>query len=395
MINMVEEFDKAKAEKYVSDSGILNVVVQQVPRKPEILPNGSVMFSGIVGYDITLDAIKPYLNTPSQIITDSIGGSLFEAYRIRDYIKTIAPDTVIGVVGYCASAATVMLLGAKRENRWSSENSRFLIHYPTNKSAGDASTLFSDAAQLKKEEDAIVEMYSVEFGKSIEEIRAIMHPEKIMNPVEAKQLGLIGEIKGNGESTKGEEPIINNNENEKKEEMEKAEAKKALNMLAKAFNDIKSFFGPSNLVLQDVTGVELDFGPDVTSEEQIVVGITGVTANGAAAEGDYVMPDGRTMKFTAGELMEIMPAQEDNQVEQLTAENNALKEEVANLKKENGILAQKNTEAFAKVKNIETEFNKFKNEFSQEDKIEHDAPPAAANGGENKKQFVYNGKKRK
>ena len=90
--------------------------------------------------------------------------------------------------------------------------------------------------------------------------------------------------------------------------------------------------------------------------------------------------------------MEIMPAQEDGQVEQLTAENTALKEEVANLKKENGILAQKNAEAFAKVKNIETEFNKFKNEFSQEDKIEHDAPPA---GGKNsgKSKFSYKPKK--
>lgn len=382
------KFDKAKAEQLLAANDIKNFFFFFEENGFIDMPDGSVMISGEVGWDITLDRVKPYLDEGRRIIVDSPGGSLWEGLRIYDYIKEFTPNAAIGVLGLCASAITLPLVAAKKENRSASGNSRLLIHNPWTFSVGDAETLRIDAEILQVEEDNLVAIYSRELGKTPEEIKARMKPERIMTSQEAFDFGIIGEIKGNGEPIKVEEPTINNNENEKKEEMEKAEAKKALNVLAKAFNDIKSFFGPSNLVLQDVNGVELDFGPDVTSEEQIIVGIKGVTANGQPAEGDYVMPDGRTMKFTAGELMEIMPAQEDDQVEQLTAENTALKEEVANLKKENGILAKKNAEAFAKVKNIETEFNKFKNEFSQEDRIANNAPPA---GGQNsgKSKFSY------
>jgi len=383
-----KKFDKAKAEQLLAANDIKNFFFFFDENEFVDMPDGSVMISGEVGFDITLDRVKPYLDEGRRIIVDSPGGSLWEGLRIYDYIKEFTPDAAVGVLGLCASAITLPLIAAKKENRSASGNSRLLIHNPWTFSVGDAETLRIDAEMLQVEEDNLVAIYSRELGKTPEEIKARMKPERIMTSQEAFDFGIIGEIKGNGEPTKVDEPIINNNENEKKEEMEKAEAKKALNVLAKAFNDIKSFFGPSNLVLQDVTGVELDFGPDVTSDEQIVVGIKGVTANGQPAEGDYTMPDERTLKFTAGELMEIVLPVDDSEIEQLTAENSALKEEVANLKKENGILAQKNTEAFAKVKNIETEFNKFKNEFSQEDKIEHDAPTS---GGQNsgKEKFSY------
>lgn len=386
------KFDKAKAEQLLAANDIKNFFFFFDENQFIDMPDGSVMISGEVGFDITLDRIKPYLDEGRRIIVDSPGGSLWEGLKIYDYIKEFTPDAAIGVLGLCASAATLPLISAKKENRSGSGNSRFLIHNPWAFAVGDAETLRLESDVLQVEEDNLIAIYSRELGKTPEEIKARMKPEMIMNPKEAFDFGIIGEIKGNGEPTKVDEPIINNNEN-KKQEMEKAEAKKALNVLAKAFNDIKSFFGPSNLVLQDVNGVELDFGPDVTSEEQIVVGITGVTANGQPAEGDYTMPNGNVLKFTAGTLNEIALPADDSEVEQLTADNAALKQEVENLKKENGILAQKNAEAFAKVKNIETEFNKFKNEFSKDDSVPLDGGAASPKNETPKTKFSYKPKK--
>lgn len=391
------KFDKTKAEQLLAANDIQNFFFFFDENEFVDMPDGSVMISGEVGFDITLERLKPYLDEGRRIILDSGGGSLWSGLKIYDYIKEFTPDANIGVLGMCASATTLPLVAAKKENRSASMNSRLLIHNPWTFAMGDASELRIKSEELQFEEDNLVSIYVKELGKTVEEIKAQMKPEKMMSSQNALDFGLIGEIKGTGEPAKVDEPVIvDKNKNEKKEEMEKAEAKKALGVLAKAFNDIKSFFGPSNLMLQDVNGVEIDFGPDVTSEEQIVVGIKGVTANGAQAEGDYVMPDGRTLKFTAGELTEIVPAQaDDSPVEQLTTENKALKTEIENLKKENVKLAKKSSDAFAKTTDIEKKFNDFKNEFSKDDKIELDTPPSGGDDPENKKVFVYNGKKRK
>ena len=390
MIVMGEKFDKAKAEKYVIDSGIQNVTVQAKPNEPEELPNGSIMFSGIVGYDITLESIKPYLNKGVDIVTDSIGGSLFEAYRIKDYIKTIAPETVIGVVGYCASAATIILLGAKKENRWSSENSRFLIHYPTNKSVGDASTLLADAIELKKEEDEIVSMYSVEFGLPTEEIRSIMSPEKIMNPKEALLLGLIGEIKGGSvDPLPVDKPKIEN------VEMTEAQVNGFMDKIADGFAKVMNLIKPKAIVLQDVNGVELDFGPDVISEEQVVVGVTGVTANGEQANDTYTFASGKVVVIEAGTVTAVtIPEEEtDAVVEQLQTENALLKQEIVNLKAENSTLAKANSDVNAAATKAFNDFTAFKNQFSKGGSGSAAVPPEEAQATE-KKKFTYNGKKK-
>ena len=381
-------FDKTKAEQLLAANDIKNFFFFFDENEFVDMPDGSVMISGEVGFDITLSRLKPYLDEGRRIIFDSPGGSLWEGLRIYDYIKEFTPDAAIGVLGLCASAITLPLIAAKKENRSASGNSRILIHNPWTFSVGDAETLRLESEALQVEEDNLVAIYARELGKTTEEIKARMKPEKMMTSKEAFDFGIIGEIKGTGEPAKVEPVINNENENKNDEKMDKVKAKKSLDVLAKALNDIKSFFSPSNLVKQDVNGVELDFGSDVTSEEQIVVGITGVTANGAEAEGDYVMPDGRTLKFTAGTLNEIVEPAGNEEVEQLTAENSALKTEIENLKKENVTLAKKSSDTLAKMSDLEKKFNDFKNEFSQEDGKEINTPPSGA-GNPVKSKFSY------
>lgn len=60
-----------------------------------------------------------------------------------------------------------------------------------------------------------------------------------------------------------------------------------------------------NIVLQDVNGKELDFGPEVKSPEELVLGMK-ATLDGRPAEGSFVWPDGTILKFKAGVLSEII-----------------------------------------------------------------------------------------
>ena len=56
--------------------------------------------------------------------------SVYEAFKIYDLIRERQQPTFVNVVGYCYSAASVILLAASAERRTASANSSFLIHSP-------------------------------------------------------------------------------------------------------------------------------------------------------------------------------------------------------------------------------------------------------------------------
>ena len=49
---------------------------------------------------------------PLYIALDSVGGSVYEAFKIYDLIRERQQPTFVNVVGYCYSAASVILLAA-------------------------------------------------------------------------------------------------------------------------------------------------------------------------------------------------------------------------------------------------------------------------------------------
>ena len=67
---------------------------------------------------------------PLYIALDSVGGSVYEAFKIYDLIRERQQPTFVNVVGYCYSAASVILLAASSERRTASANASFLIHSP-------------------------------------------------------------------------------------------------------------------------------------------------------------------------------------------------------------------------------------------------------------------------
>ena len=67
---------------------------------------------------------------PLYIALDSVGGSVYEAFKVYDLIRERQQPTFVNVVGYCYSAASVILLAASAERRTASANASFLIHSP-------------------------------------------------------------------------------------------------------------------------------------------------------------------------------------------------------------------------------------------------------------------------
>ena len=334
-------FDESKATQYLEKQGIKNFFFFFEPNKPVSFGENGIMFSGDIGFDITVNTLMPYLEADNEIILDSFGGDLFEGYKIHDAIKKLNKNPKITIMGIAASSATLPLIAT--ENSHITENSRILIHNPWQWIVeGDDSDFRKAAKELEKEKIKLSKLYSVKTSIPENEILALMTEERWMSAEEAFQKGFVNNFKTENKMTE-------------KQFDEKANS---------FFERIANFFKPKtkNLILQSADGLEINI-PDIDSEDQIEVGITGVTAGGSTANGEYVMPDGRTLVIEAGTIMEIKESEETSESESETTETiEDLKAEIERLKQ-----AQQNAlNAFQSFKNLVKSEVKFEAEEKPE-----------------------------
>ena len=289
------------------------------------------ILQGEIGTEITVKSIEG----KESFMINSPGGSLWHGLAMYDYV--ISKNIEVGVIGLCASAATLPLIASSK--RWGTPNSRYLIHNPSShyfieqKTADD---LNKDAEDLRFEQDRALDLYFKILKKPKEEIQALMDQEKVMDAKEALELGLILEIRDieqdvNPDETKDVKNLYNHF---KMQIMEKNEVKSELSGLRLMIDKIFKMLNPVKmLILQDVTGQELDFGSEIETPEQIVVGVS-ATVSGAPAEGEYTMPSGEVYVFEGGSLTAInQPGVEENaelkkELEDTKIENEILKEEM-------------------------------------------------------------------
>lgn len=366
------EFDEAKAGEYLRNMGVNNFFMFFEPTPPVDIDENTVLFSGDVGFDITLDTVLPVLKEGKAIVFDSFGGDLWEGLKIHDAIKALGVDVEVGILGSCMSAATLPLCAATK--RWTTPNSRLLIHNAWSWVVGDAATLKKEADALAEENLGAAKIYAELTGATVDEMLALMNEERVMRADEMLQRGFVNEIK-----------------NQKTEEMDSKEFEKKLKAQEESImSKIQAFFkkhnAPKNAILQDVAGNEFDFGDETEDLEQVEVGTT-ATLDGAPADGEYPFPNGKTYVFEAGVVTEIRDTEagggNDEEVEELKEEVEALKEE----------LAAVNASYRKQLKAIKAEFNALKNAYNDEPPTLPAGPGGDDPAGKRKNGFVYNGKK--
>lgn len=129
-----------------------------------------------------------YLNSP--------GGEISSGFGIYDTIRFIKPKVKILVTGLAASIATVILLAAEKEFRYSLPNSRLLIHQPLihGNIQGQASDIEIHAKEILKMREKIAELYNKETGQPINRVRRDIERDYWMTSGEALEYGLITKI---------------------------------------------------------------------------------------------------------------------------------------------------------------------------------------------------------
>ena len=140
------------------------------------------------------DDIKMYINSP--------GGDADAGFAIFDMMRFIVPKVKAICAGVAASAAVIILLGAKKENRFSLPNARVLIHQPSTGIHGTAADIQIEATEILKCREKINRLISVETGQAMEKVESDTKRNFWMSAEEALKYGLVRKIIQNSDDLK-------------------------------------------------------------------------------------------------------------------------------------------------------------------------------------------------
>ena len=132
------------------------------------------------------DPIKLYINTP--------GGSADDGFAIFDLIRFIKAPVYNITFGLNASAGTIILLGAGKENRMALPNSRIMIHQPSGGGRGRSSDIEITADEILKLRRRANKLIADECGRTLKQVEKDTDRDYWMSPEEAVEYGLIGSV---------------------------------------------------------------------------------------------------------------------------------------------------------------------------------------------------------
>jgi ATP-dependent Clp protease protease subunit len=293
--------------------------------------------TGVALIDVVSQVKKQPEATAFNVHINSEGGLVDVGFDIYQYLKSLKkPITTIGS-GIVASIATVIFMaGDKRQVR---ENTPFMIHLPWGGSMGTADELEQFADQLRAIEKKIVGFYTKALNVQEQAIMPLLKNETWLT---GRQLAALG-FTTSRQVKAAAKAFINPNST-----MRGTFTDNDRHWMEGLFTKVLGKFKSAhilNKVVQDATGAELDF-TDLPDDAVIEVGAT-ATVDGSPAEGEYLMPDGYTFVFTAGELTEIIEPEEDTEAASLRTENKALKRQLNTIKSEVLALKRQVTSKFS------------------------------------------------
>ncbi|MEZ7891859.1 MAG: ATP-dependent Clp protease proteolytic subunit [Candidatus Wallbacteria bacterium] len=133
-------------------------------------------------------------NDPIKVLINSQGGHVEAGDTIHDVLKFVKPEVIMIGTGWVASAGITIYLAAKKENRYSLPNTRYLIHQPSGGAYGQATDIGIEAAEIIKMRQRVNKIISDGTGQSIEKITKDTDRNFWLNAEEAKEYGIVKHI---------------------------------------------------------------------------------------------------------------------------------------------------------------------------------------------------------
>jgi ATP-dependent Clp protease, protease subunit len=133
---------------------------------------------------------------PITMLLNSPGGSVSDGFAIYDMMRFIQPEVRVVCTGLAASIATVILMGAPKEHRTATPNTKLLIHqvYLPGVVRGQASDLEITAKDLLLTRKRINDLLAEETGQKLERIEKDTNRDYWMTADEAVEYGLLSRV---------------------------------------------------------------------------------------------------------------------------------------------------------------------------------------------------------
>ncbi|MEM7198677.1 MAG: ATP-dependent Clp protease proteolytic subunit [Planctomycetota bacterium] len=131
---------------------------------------------------------------PITVMINSPGGSADSGFAIYDMLRFVRAPVITVVNGLCASAGILIQLATAKERRFSTPESRFLIHQPSTAGFGTASDLDITAREVLKLRQRYNRIISDATGQDPERVLEDARRDFWLNADEAKEYGLISKV---------------------------------------------------------------------------------------------------------------------------------------------------------------------------------------------------------
>ena len=161
----------------------------------------TVLVTGEVNQELAEKVISQLLlldadsQEPIRVFITSNGGHVDSGFAIHDVLRFVRSEVISIGAGWVASIAVPILFGAaKKENRLSLPNTRFLIHQPSGGALGPAADIRIEAQEILKIRTKLNDMIAEETGQTAERIAKDSDRNFWMSADEAKDYGLISRI---------------------------------------------------------------------------------------------------------------------------------------------------------------------------------------------------------
>jgi len=130
--------------------------------------------------------INLYINSP--------GGSITAGMAIYDTMQFIKNDVTTICVGQCASMGALLLTAGAKGKRFALPHSRILIHQPSGGAQGQATDVRIMAEEILRMREMTSRIIANHTGQDFDQVEKDVERDRILNPVQAKEYGLIDEV---------------------------------------------------------------------------------------------------------------------------------------------------------------------------------------------------------
>ena len=130
--------------------------------------------------------ISFYINSPGGLVTAGLA--------IYDTMQYIRPQVSTVCIGQAASMGSLLMAAGAPGKRYSLPHSRIMVHQPSGGFQGQATDIEIHAKEILSLRARLNEIYVKHTGQELKVIEGAMERDKFLDPVEAKEFGIIDEV---------------------------------------------------------------------------------------------------------------------------------------------------------------------------------------------------------